>query len=91
MNRSYTVMILCCLLLLADGLCISKSIEFSPRLSIPSILALYLIEAVSAVVLTAIGFAMFRRNYSGQKIPAKYRKRPIVLEPLRRLFVSVWS
>jgi hypothetical protein len=92
MNRHVTILALCCLFLLADALCIKQTVEFRGLLSNSTTVAILIaVQSVFAAAFAAVGYAMFRKTYARQKKPATRRTRPILFEPLRRLFVSVWS
>ncbi len=91
MNRNFTVLALCCLFLLADALCIKQTIEFRGLFNNSTIAILIGGQIAAAAVFVAVGYAMFRKTYGRQKKPSSRRTLPVLVEPLRRLFVSVWS
>ena len=90
MNRNQTIIALCGLFLLADALCIKQTIEFRGLLNSLTIAILVVGQIAVATSFVAIGYAMLRKSYARQKKPATRRPIPVLVEPLRRLFVSVW-
>jgi flagellar basal body-associated protein FliL len=91
MNRHVTILTLCCLFLLADALCIKQTVDFRGFLSNSMVVMLIAVESIIAAASVALGYTMFRKTYARQKKPATRRTVPVLFEPLRRLFVSVWS
>ena len=48
------------------------------------------VEAAAALLITTLSLLIFRKSYRRQKKPVS-RARFEIVQPLRRLFVSVWS
>lgn len=91
MNRTFTSVAVCLLALAADGLCIRQTVQFRGFLDYSTIAFLITAQGIFAGVLVAASFSLLRKHYSRQKKPISRRPIPVVFEPLRRLFVSVWS
>ena len=86
MRRNSTVIILCGLLIVADAVAAAQTIAEPPEFIIQTLAA----QIVFAATLAWIPLKLFRKKYRRQKRPAN-RWRLAVVQPLRRLFVSVWS
>jgi hypothetical protein len=86
MNRNTTVLTLCGLLIAADAFTMIRTIDVRPNF----IVAAILFETGAAVGLAWVAVEALRKIYRRQKKPAS-RSRFGIVQPLRRLFVSVWS
>ena len=86
-----TVLTLCGLFILADLLAFRQTLEMRSGLSWTFIAAATAGQIVSAFLLVWLAVMVFRKNYRRQKRPANRRESFAIVQPLRRLFVSVWS
>lgn len=91
MKRNTTVFVICGLFLLADYICLKQTVNSRANLSAAELVSLVTAEALAAAILVSLAFLVVRKNYARQKKPAKHQVRFERLQPLRRLFVSVWS
>lgn len=86
-----TVLTLCGLFILADLLAFRQTLEMRSGLSWAFIASAIFGQIVSAFLLVWLAVMVFRKNYRRQKRPANRRDSFAIVQPLRRLFVSVWS
>lgn len=86
MKRNSTILVICGLLLLADAIIAARTITEQTEFVAKALAA----EIVLALAFGWVAFEVFRKKYRRQKRPAT-RWRFAVVQPLRRLFVSVWS
>ena len=91
MRKNTTVLTLCGLFILADILAVRQTLEMRGDLSWTFIASAMFGQIVSALFLGWLGMMVFRKNYRRQKRPANRREYFAIVQPLRRLFVSVWS
>ena len=85
-----TVLTLCGLFVLADLLAFRQTLEMRGDLSWTFLTLAMFGQIVSALLLVWLGVMVFRKTYSRQKKPTN-RQRFAIVQPIRRLFVSVWS
>lgn len=90
MNRDTTIFLLCGLFLIAEVLAVRETILEIRVATLNELSISILAEAVFAAVVLLLFGAVLRKRYRRQKRPAN-RWRLEVVQPLRRLFVSVWS
>lgn len=88
MKRNTTVYVLAAMLLLADALALQYTLLGNQ--GTPFSGAAVTAEAAAALLITTLSLLIFRKNYRRQKKPVS-RARFEIVQPLRRLFVSVWS
>ena len=91
MKRNETILVICGLLLLADYLCFMQTVQFRENLDAAVLASLITAEAIAAAMLASVGLLVLRKTYARQKKPANRRTGFAIVQPLRRLFVSVWS
>ncbi len=90
MKKNSTILLVCGLLLIADYLSIKQTIGVRENLSATFVTLALIAQACSAAMLALIGFLVYRKKHARQKKPVS-RSGFAPLEPLRRLFVSVWQ
>jgi membrane protein implicated in regulation of membrane protease activity len=90
MKRDSTMLVLCGLLMFADWLCARQT--FDARSGSTTIAFLLIAAAESAVffAVSVLLFYLLRKTYRRQKRPPSRRATFAIVQPLRRLFVSVW-
>ncbi len=88
MKRNTTVYVLAAMLLLADALALQYTLLGNQ--GTPFVGAAVTAEAAAALLITTLSLLIFRKSYRRQKKPVS-RIRFEIVQPLRRLFVSVWS
>ncbi len=86
MQRKTTVAAVCGLLILADLLMAKQTMNTRGSLSWTAFSSAIAVEAAAALLLAVLAFAMF---WPGRK-PPNVQKPVGLVQPLRRLFVSVW-
>lgn len=86
-----TVLTLCGLFILADVLAFRQTLEMRSDLTWTFIVSAMFGQIVSALLLVWLAVVVFRKNYRRQKRPATRQEYFAIVQPLRRLFVSVWS
>ena len=86
MKRNLTVAVLCVLLVIAGAVVIAQTIKEQAEFMLQTLAA----EIVIAATLGWIALKLLREKYRRQKRPVS-RWRFAIVQPLRRLFVSVWS
>jgi len=91
MRKNTTILILCALLLLADAVWIRQTIEMRETLGTAFMVSMTITQIVSALAIGFLGLLVFRKGHLRQKKPASRRSGFALVQPLRRLFVSVWS
>ena len=91
MRRNTTVLTLCGLFILADILAFRQTLEMRGSLSWTFIASAMLGQIVSAFLLAWLAVVVFRKTYRRQNRLANRRESFAIVQPLRRLFVSVWS
>ncbi|QYO65371.1 hypothetical protein JVX88_00890 [Leptolyngbya sp. 7M] len=90
MSRNATVLSLFVLFLVATALTLDQTIALRTKLGEATFWSAAIGEAIAMAVITAVAIAVFRKTYRRQKKPIS-REQPVRFQPLRRLFVSVWS
>lgn len=90
MRKAETALTVLLLIAVADLLVFVRTLELRPVIETSSALAAMAAEIAAGVVILWLAFELFRRSYRRQKKPAS-RWHFAVVQPLRRLFVSVWS
>ncbi len=88
MKRNTTVYVLAAMLLLADALALEHTLLGNQGTLFDG--AAVTAEAAAALLITTLSLLIFSKNYRRQKKPVS-RARFEIVQPLRRLFVSVWS
>jgi arginine exporter protein ArgO len=90
MKRNTTVLALCGLCMLADLLCFQQTFGTREILTRSLLTLIFAIEVVVMTMTAYVAFVVFRKTYARQKKPASRQAGSAILQPLRRLFVSVW-
>lgn len=81
---------MCVLLLLTDAVVFQETIARADGASLAAAYSALASEAGIALLAVGVAALVLRKKYSRQKRPAnRWRFAPV--QPLRRLFVSVWS
>jgi hypothetical protein len=75
----------------ADCVCVAQAYNVRDGLSVAEILALFLAQVFTVMFMGSVLQALVRKRYRRQKKPLSYRTFSGILQPLRRLYVSVWS
>ncbi len=91
MKKHTTVLFICGLFLLADYICFDQTLGLRKDLSETALLSLVAVQASAAAMIVLLGLMVWRKTYARQKKPASRRSDFAIVQPLRRLFVSVWS
>jgi hypothetical protein len=86
-----TVLTLCGLFIMADLLAFRQTLEMRTDLSWTFIASVMFGQIVSAFLLVWLVLVVVRKNYLRQKRPTNRRGYFAIVQPLRRLIVSVWS
>jgi len=82
---------LCALILLANAVCIKQTIEMRETLGTAFLVSMMIAQIVSAFAVSFLALLVFRKSHLRQKKPARRRSAFALFQPLRCLFVSVWS
>ncbi len=82
---------LCFLLLLADAVCINQTIEMSEAFGTAFLISIMIAHIGFVLAVGFLALLVFRKSYLRQKKPASRQSAFALAQPLRRLFVSVWS
>ncbi len=90
MKRSTTFLLLCGMLILADLIAAQQIFLMRADLDDGLVRAAILFEVIAAIGTAALAAAVFRKSYRRQKKPLN-RERFAIVQPLRRLIVSVWT
>ncbi len=91
MRKNTTILMLCALVLLADSICIKQTIEMRETLGTAFLVSMMIAQIVSAFAVSFLALLVFRKSHARQKKPDRRRSAFALFQPLRRLFVSVWS
>jgi hypothetical protein len=91
MKKHITVFFSCVMLLLADYIWFDQTLGLREDLSETAIISLIAVQTSAAATVVLLGLMVWRKTYARQKKPASRRSGFAIVQPLRRLFVSVWS
>lgn len=86
MKRDTTILVLCTLFLVADGLCFDETIRFRQSLENSEFLLLLFCQTASAVLVLSLAYLVARRKFS-----KRFKLNFAVFQPLRRMLLSVWT